>query len=164
MRELGYEPGRTLLVELWSERYARVAQEAGLQFAVISARSAEEFAPALDGALRDGAQGIVGIADTGHFAARAQLAEQLARARLPAVYPVEEFVEAGVTLSYGIDQVEQFRRAAVYVDKILRGAKPSDLPVEERTHFVLAVNLKAARPQGIKIPQSVLVRATRVIE
>lgn len=89
---------------------------------------------------------------------------QAARARLPAVYVIDEFVEAGGLVSYGTDRVDKWRRAAGYADKILLGAKPADLPVEEPTHIHLALNLKAARDQGIRIPQSVLVRADRVIE
>ncbi|MEO8145426.1 MAG: ABC transporter substrate-binding protein [Betaproteobacteria bacterium] len=147
-----------------SERYGAIAQQAGLQLTMLSARSAEEFAPAMDSAVRAGADAIVGIADVVHFTARSRLAEQLARARLPALYPVEEYVEAGALASYGIDNVDQFRRGAGYVDKILRGAKPADLPVEEPTSFTLAVNLKTARVLGIRIPQSVLLRATSVIE
>jgi putative ABC transport system substrate-binding protein len=147
-----------------SERHAAIAQSAGLQLTMLSARSADEFAPALDGAVRAKAQAIVGIADVVHFTQRDALAAQLARVRLPAVYPVDDYVDAGVLASFGIDNADQFRRGAGYVDKILRGAKPADLPVEEPTSFTLAINLKTARVQGIKIPQSLLLRATRVIE
>ncbi|MGQ0512511.1 MAG: ABC transporter substrate-binding protein [Betaproteobacteria bacterium] len=150
--------------KLWSERYGDAAQKAGLQVVMVSARTAEEFAPAMDNAVREGAQAVVGIADVVHFRDRSQLAEQLARVRLPAIYPVEEYVEAGTLASYGIDNVDQFRRGAGYVDKILRGAKPADLPVEEPNTFSLAVNLRTARALGVKIPQSVLLRATSVIE
>ena len=150
--------------KLWSDSYGEIAQKAGLQLTMLSARSANEFAPAVDGAIRAGAQAIVGIADVLHFTERDVLAGQLARVRLPAVYPVDEYVEAGVLASYGIDNVDQFRRGAGYVDRILRGAKPADLPVEEPTSFSLAINLKASRALGLKAPQSVLLRATRVIE
>ena len=84
--------------------------------------------------------------------------------RLRAVDTAEGSVEGGGLASYGIEPIDQARRAAAYVDKILRGAKPADLPVEEPTNFPLVVNLKAARAQGIKLPQSILVRASRVIE
>jgi putative ABC transport system substrate-binding protein len=152
------------LYMLWSERYGEIARQTGLQLVMLSARSADEFAPAMDSAVRSGAQAVMGVADVVHFTMRSQLVEHLTRVRLPAIYPVEEYVEAGVLASYGIDSADQFRRGAGYVDKILRGAKPADLPVEEPTSFTLAVNLKTARTLGIKIPQSLLIRATRTIE
>ena len=83
---------------------------------------------------------------------------------IPARYVDERYVEAGGLVSYGTDNVDQTRRGAPYVDKILRGAKPADLPVEEPTKFRMAVNLKTARALKIAIPQSVLVRADQVIE
>ncbi|MGH8673267.1 MAG: ABC transporter substrate-binding protein [Burkholderiales bacterium] len=150
--------------KLWSERYGEFAQKVNLQMTMLSARSADEFAPALDGAVRAGVQAVVGVADVVHFTERKRLAEQLARVRLPAIYPVEEYVEAGVLASYGIDNADQFRRGAGYVDRILRGAKPADLPVEEPTSYSLAINLETARALGIKVPQAVLLRATSVIE
>lgn len=150
--------------KLWSERYGQIAQQSGLQVVMLSASSAAEIAPAMDTAVREGAGAIVGIADTVHFGAREEIGKQLARVRLPAVFPIEEYVDFGALLSYGIDNVTQFGRAADYIDRILRGARPADMPVEEPTQFVLAVNLKSARELRIKIPQSVLLRATRVIE
>ena len=84
--------------------------------------------------------------------------------RVPGVYTVDEWVDAGGLASYGTNMEDQFRRAAGFADKILRGAKPADLPVEEPTNFQLALNVKAAREQGIKLPLSVLVRATKVVE
>jgi putative ABC transport system substrate-binding protein len=150
--------------KLYSQIYGAAAQKAGLQLLVVSARSAEEFGPAIEQAKREGAQAIVGIADVPHYTHRRQLYEHLSRAHLPSMHPLEEYVESGGLVSYGIDMLDEFRRAAVYVDKILRGAKPADLPVEEPNTYVLAINLNAARALGIKIPQPVLIRATRVIE
>jgi putative ABC transport system substrate-binding protein len=96
--------------------------------------------------------------------ARDKIAERLAELKLPAVYSFSEMVVAGGLLSYGADAADNYRRAAAYVDRILKGAKPTDLPVEQPTTFELAVNLKTARALGITIPQSVLIRATKVIE
>ena len=98
------------------------------------------------------------------FGSRARLAELAATMRLPAMYVGREFVEAGGLMSYASDVHDLFRQAAVFVDKILRGAKPADLPVERPTKFDLAVNLKTAQALGLTIPQSVLLQATELIQ
>ena len=105
------------------------------------------------------------IADTPLFTThRARLVELAARSRLPAIYPIEGYVEAGGLMSYGADHPDLFRRAATYVDKILKGAKPADLPVEQPTKFELVINLKTAKALGLTIPPSLLLRADQVIE
>ena len=98
------------------------------------------------------------------FERRSQLADLAAKARLPAIYAQPQHAEAGGLMSYGSDVADVFRRAAYYVDKILKGAKPSDLPVEQPTKIDFVINLRTARALGIKIPQHVLLRADRVIE
>jgi putative tryptophan/tyrosine transport system substrate-binding protein len=95
---------------------------------------------------------------------RAQVYDWASRLRLPAVYPVPEFAKEGGLIGYGANPEALFRRAATYVDKILKGTKPGDLPIEQPTKFELVVNLKAAKAIGITIPQSVLLRADEVIE
>ena len=95
---------------------------------------------------------------------RAQIIEEASRLRLPAVYPAVEFAEEGGLISYSQNIQEQFRRAAAYVDKILKGAKPGDLPIERPTKFELAVNMKTAKTLGLTIPNSILVQTTRIIE
>ena len=95
---------------------------------------------------------------------RAQIIEEAFRLRLPAVYPSIEFAEEGGLISYSQNIQEQYRRAAAYVDKILKGAKPGDLPIERPTKFELAVNMKTAKTLGLTIPNSILVQTTRIIE
>ena len=95
---------------------------------------------------------------------RTRLADLAARSRLPAAYGVRESVEAGGLMSYGPSFLDLFRRSAAYVDKILKGAKPADLPVEQPTKFELVINLKTAKALGLTIPQSMLRRADRIIE
>ena len=98
------------------------------------------------------------------FAERKRIVELAGKYRLPAIYPQKEFVDAGGLMSYGTDVTHLYRRAAVYVDKILKGAKPADLPVEQATKFEFVINLKAAKQIGLTIPNRVLERANRVIK
>jgi len=98
------------------------------------------------------------------FTARKPIVELAGKYRLPAIYPQDEFVEAGGLMSYGADYDDLYRRAAVYVDKILKGAKPADLPVQQATKFEFVINLKAAKQIGLTIPGRVLERANQVIK
>jgi len=98
------------------------------------------------------------------FAERKRIVELAVKYRLPAIYPQDEFVEAGGLMSYGADYDDLYRRAAIYVDKILKGAKPADLPVQQATKFEFVINLKAAKQIGLTIPGRVLERANKVIK
>ena len=100
----------------------------------------------------------------GLFAERKRIVELAGKYRLPAVYFQKEFVEAGGLMSYGVDYDDLYRRAAIYVDKILKGAKPADLPVQQAKKFELIINLKAAKQIGLTIPGRVLERANQVIK
>jgi putative ABC transport system substrate-binding protein len=95
---------------------------------------------------------------------RKQIAALAVKSRLPAICPSGDFVDSGGLMSYGVDRTEPYRRAAYYIDKIFKGAKPGDLPVEQPTKFELVINLKTAKQVGLTIPHSVLYRADKVIK
>ena len=113
---------------------------------------------------REPGGGLVVMPDIFMAAHRAPIISAAARNNVPAVYPVSYYARDGGLLSYGVDQVDMFRRAATYVDRILRGEKPSDLPVQFPTKFEMVVNRKTATALGLAIPPSILLRATEVIE
>jgi len=94
----------------------------------------------------------------------ASITQLAARHRLPAIYGAREFVEAGGLMAYGVSYPELYRRAATFVDKIIKGARPGDLPIEQPTKFELLVNLKAAQGLGLEVPSTLLTRANEVIE
>jgi putative ABC transport system substrate-binding protein len=110
-----------------------------------------------------GADGLLWFNNPVLLVRREDVAKLVAKSRLPAIYDSIDFVEAGGIMSYGRDVSDLFRRAAAYVDKILKGAKPADLPVEQPTKFELVINLKTAKQIGFVIPPNVLARADRVI-
>jgi ABC-type uncharacterized transport system substrate-binding protein len=107
---------------------------------------------------------VMTISTRRFFAERKLIVELAAKHRLPAIYPQKEFVDEGGLMSYGVDYTDSFRRAAVYVDKILKGAKPADLPVQQATKFEFIINLKAAKQIGLTIPVRMLERANQVIK
>ena len=97
------------------------------------------------------------------FIRRKQIVELAVKYRLPAMYPLADYVTAGGLISYGVNNLDLFRRAATYVDKILKGVKPADLPIEQPSKFELVINLKTAKRNGVTIPPNVLARADKVI-
>jgi putative ABC transport system substrate-binding protein len=130
----------------------------------LGVRAAEELDNAFAAILREQANALLVLADRLFLHNRERIMEFAAKNRLPGVHAYRELVEAGGLMSYGPSYADLHRRAATYVDKILKGARPSDLPVERPTKFELVVNLKAAKALGIDIPQSVLLRADEMIE
>jgi putative ABC transport system substrate-binding protein len=113
---------------------------------------------------RDPGDGLVVMTDSGMFVHRKVIIEQTALHKVPAIYWVGNIAFEGGLLSYGVDHIPLFRRAATYVDRILRGAKPEDLPVQQPTKFELVINLKAAKALGLDVPPTLLTRADEVIE
>ena len=139
------------------------ARELGVQLHSLEARSSNDFDKAFEDATRARA-GAVAIMPDPLFAGNLKrIAELAAKNRLPSIFHLEEFVDSGGLVTYGVDRPDQFRRAAYFVDKILKGAKPADLPVEQPTKFELVINLKAAKQIGLTIPPNVLARADKVI-
>jgi putative tryptophan/tyrosine transport system substrate-binding protein len=133
-----------------------------VQLQSLQVRGPDDFEEAF-WAARERSGSLVVIQDVVTVTHLKRIVELAAKNRLPAVYMEKEFAEAGGLMSYGPSQPDMFRRAAVYVDKILKGAKPADLPVEQPTKFELVINLKAAKQIGLSIPPNVLARADRVI-
>ena len=119
---------------------------------------------ALEDALRQNAAALIAVEDPLTFDNRQQIVTFAAKSRLPAIYGVREFADAGGLLAYGASLADLSRRAAGYVDKILKGTRPSDLPVEQPTKFDFVINLKTAKSLGLSIPSAVLARADEVIE
>ena len=147
----------------WRE-IQRGAEKAGVRLQPVEARKPEELDHAFTVIARLNPGGLVVLPDPLYLIHRARIADLAARHRLPAIYPARDYTEAGGLISYGPYTPELYRRAAAYVDKILKGAKPADLPVEQPAKFELVVNLKTARAIGVAIPQTVLLRATEIVQ
>jgi putative ABC transport system substrate-binding protein len=133
-------------------------------FNVFEARAADQLPMAIDAVIRSGAASLLVLEDPMLLGARQQFTALVAKARLPAIYTLREFADAGGLICYGADESAIVRRAAEYVDKILKGSVPADLPVEQPTKFALVINLKAAKGLGIEIPPSLLAIADDVLE
>jgi len=140
------------------------AKTLGIQLQPVELRRPEEFNDAFAKVARQRPDGITMVADRFLLAHRMQIVDFVAKTRLPAIYPYRDFVVAGGLMSYSPSYEDLFRRSATYVDKILKGAKPSDLPIEQPTKFELLVNMKTAKTLGVPIPPSLLLRADHVVE
>jgi putative ABC transport system substrate-binding protein len=147
----------------WKEVQAP-AKALFLKLEPVEVKAAEEFEAAFAavGRQRPGALFVLG--DRFLLAHRAQIVDFAARRTLPAMYPYREFVDAGGLIAYAPSSPDMFRRSATFVDKILKGAKPADLPIEQPTKFELVINLKTAKALGLTIPPSLLLRADQVIQ
>jgi putative ABC transport system substrate-binding protein len=140
------------------------ARALGVRLQFVEARGPEDFDRAFSDMTAGRAGALTVLVSPMFFGERRRLVDLAAKTRLPTVFPWREYVDAGGLMAYGADLADLFRRAATYVDKILKGAKPGDLPIEQPTKYELIINLKTAKALGLTIPPSLLQRADQVIE
>jgi putative tryptophan/tyrosine transport system substrate-binding protein len=140
------------------------AQALGLALQSVPVQSPDEFERVFSTLNSARPESLLVLADTVTVANRQRTVEFAANTRVPAIYETRSFVDTGGLMSYGVEQSDHYRRAAIYVDKILKGANPANLPVEQPTTFELVINLKTAKALGLTIPPAVLLRADQVIE
>ena len=158
-----WNPGTPISALAWKE-IQLPARQLGVELQSLEVRSLNDFDKAFNDAIKARA-GALAITPAPLFAGNIKrIADHAAKSRLPSMFHIREFVDAGGLVAYGPDRADLFRRSATFVDKILKGAKPADLPVEQPTKFELVINMKTAKALGIKIPNSILVRADKVIE
>jgi putative tryptophan/tyrosine transport system substrate-binding protein len=141
-----------------------VAKTLGLRLQSVGVKGPDDFESAFKAAKSGGADALIVISNPLSNTYRARIVDLAAKNRLPGIYPSTDFVEDGGLMSYGADILDNWRRAATYLDKILKGAKPADLPVEQPTKFEFVINLKTAKQIGVTIPPTVLARADKVIK
>ena len=152
------------ILDQYDQRIAIEARSLGIEVHTFIVRRAGDLAAAFLGMKKNHDQGVVVTSPALMFVHRKAVIDLAATHRIPAIYELQIFVEPGGLMSYGVNVSEMQRRAAVYVDKILKGAKPSELPVEQPEKFELVINLKTAKALGLMIPPSLLQRADQVIE
>jgi putative tryptophan/tyrosine transport system substrate-binding protein len=140
------------------------ARELKVQLRVFTVKEAVQLEPAFEAAKGWRAQALLRVGDSLQATLRAQMIELAAKTRIPVMYASRADVEAGGLIGYGVDPIDTYKRAAAYVDRILKGAKPGELPVQQPTKLELGVNLKTAAALNLKIPQAILAQADRVIE
>ena len=142
----------------------KVARAMGIELKGFEVLRSDGFGQVFEAAIMGQVDALIAVEDSLTFGDRARIVDFAAMSRLPAIYGLREFVDAGGLMSYGTDRRDLFRRAAVYVDRIFKGARPADLPVEAPTKFELAINLKTARTLGLTIPPSLLRRADHIVQ
>jgi len=153
-------PGNALVLK----EVESAARALGLRWQGFAAQRPDKLVGVFDAVVGAQCNGILAIEDSVLFSHLTRIVESAARSHLPAMYAFRQFADAGGLMSYGPNTPDSFRRAATYVDKILKGAKPADLPIEQSTKFELVINLKTAKALGLMIPQTLLLRADQVIE
>jgi ABC-type uncharacterized transport system substrate-binding protein len=158
-----YDPDDPTKVIEFKEILQPTARALAVRLQTLEARSPEDFESAFRAAIKGHAGALIVLPTGVTNSNRTRIAELATSNRLPAMYPDAEFVDTGGLMAYGTSYIDLYRRAATYLDKILKGTKPADLPVEQPMKFEFIVNLKAAKQIGLTIPPNVLVRANRVI-
>ena len=167
-------PGISRMAVLWNPTVApqvlelkeakAAAQALKVRLQVLEARAPSDFPGAFSAMTRERAGGVFIMTSSMFYAERTRIAELAAQSGVPAIYGAREYAEVGGFMAYGIDLRESFRRAATYVDRILKGAKPGDLPIERPTKFELVINLKPAKALGLTLSPTLLQRADQVIQ
>ena len=158
-----FNMGNPVLPLQWKE-VQRAAQSVGIQAQLLDVRRPEDLPRAFDAAAKERAEALIVALDGLTLGNLRPIAELAAKRRLPSIYGVREYADLGGLITYGWSDPHQYQRAATFVDKIFKGAKPADLPVEQPTKFELVINLKTAKALGLTIPPSLLLRADQVIE
>jgi putative ABC transport system substrate-binding protein len=147
-----------------AEELSAAARALETQLHIVKVQDARDLPGAFEAAVGEGAGAVLVPGSILFVRERAQIASLAIRAGLPTMFEFKEFVEAGGLMAYGVEITEYWRAAAAYVDKILKGARPADLPVQQPTRFDFTINLKTAQALGIAIPQHVLLQATEVLQ
>ena len=155
--------GDRTMAEMLKETEA-AGQKLGVKLQLLEARSANDFARAFSAMTREHVRALVVLPSPMFYGEHQRIVDLALASRLPAIFAFREAADAGSLMSYGANLPDLFRRGAIQADKVLRGAKPADLPVEQPTRFELVINLKTAKAFGLTIPQSLLLRADQVIE
>jgi putative ABC transport system substrate-binding protein len=159
-----FNPVSASYAEYWLNPFKAAAASFAVEAIAAPVRDRSELESVVAAQARDPNGGLIAMPDSFTDAHRVEITSLAARYRLPAIYPFRFFAEVGGLLSYGVDRTDNFRRAAAYVDRILKGEKPSELPVEAPVKFELVINLKAARALGLDVPVQLQQLADEVIE
>jgi putative ABC transport system substrate-binding protein len=159
-----FNPVSATYAEYWLKPFKAAAASFAVEAIPAPVHDMSELESVIAAQAREPNGGLIAMPDSFAVAHRVEITSLAARYRLPAVYPFRFFAEVGGLLSYGVDQIDNFRRAATYVDRILKGEKPAELPVQAPTKFELVINLKAAKAIGLDVPLHLQQLADEIIE
>jgi putative ABC transport system substrate-binding protein len=159
-----FNPATATYADYWLDPFKAAAASLAVEAIPAPVRDSSELQSVIAAQAREPNGGLIVMPDSFMDAYRAEITSLGARYRLPAVYPSRVFADVGGLLSYGVDRTVNFRRVATYVDRILKGEKPAELPVQTPTKYELVINLKTAKALGLEIPPALLARADEVIE